>query len=126
MDRDQSSHGFAFRRGRAPVEIPIELETHGDSFVAPSMNIGLGGLFVASGRRFEIGDRFSLRFALPDQPRAIAVAGEVRWLCQRQGQIVGMGLKFVRLSVMAAATIQEFLRRFDDDRTPSDPPTSLE
>ena len=41
---DQSSTGFAFRRGRAPVEISVDLELFGESFVATSVNIGIGGL----------------------------------------------------------------------------------
>jgi uncharacterized protein (TIGR02266 family) len=123
MGPDRTSHGFAFRRGRAPVEIPIDVQASRDSFVATSSNIGLGGLFVTSERPFEIGDQFNLRFTLPDQPLAIAVGAEVRWLHQEPGRTSGIGLRFVRLPVLAAAAIQEFLRGFDDDLTPSGPST---
>jgi uncharacterized protein (TIGR02266 family) len=123
MVRDQTSYGFAFRRGRAQVEVPIDFETYGDAFLATSINIGLGGLFVASERRFAIGDRFDLRFTLPDQPLPIAVGAEVRWLHQDQGRVLGMGLRFVRLPIPAATAIQEFLRRSDEDLTPSGPST---
>jgi uncharacterized protein (TIGR02266 family) len=121
MVRDQTSYGFAFRRGRAAVEIPIDFETYGDSFVATAINIGLGGLFVASDRRFETGDQFKLRFTLPDQPVAITVGAEVRWLHRDQGRVLGMGLRFVRLPIAGAVAIQEFLRNSDDDLTPAEP-----
>jgi uncharacterized protein (TIGR02266 family) len=112
---DQSSPGFAFRRGRAPVEIPVEVELSGESFVATSVNISLGGLFVATDRRFRIGDLLNLHFTLPDQAQEIAVAGEVQWLYGRQGRTLGMGLRFVGLPTEAALAIQEFLRQFDGD-----------
>jgi uncharacterized protein (TIGR02266 family) len=118
---DRRTHGFALRRGRAALEIPIDFETIGDSFVATAVNIGLGGLFVASDRRFQIGDRFDLTFTLPDQPLQIAVGAEVRWLQKEEGRALGMGLRFVHLSIAGAAAIQEFLREFDEDLTPSGP-----
>lgn len=105
------------------MEIPIDVEASEGAFVARSLNIGLGGLFVTSERRFEVGDRFNLRFTLPDQRLAIAVGAEVRWLHQEQGRTPGLGLRFVRLPIVAAAAIQEFLRGFDDDLTPSGPST---
>jgi uncharacterized protein (TIGR02266 family) len=123
MDSGGSSHAFAGRRGRAAAEIPIGFETGGDSFVATSSNIGVGGLFVVTDRRFEIGDRFHLCFTLPDQPLAIAVAAEVRWLRQDQGRALGMGLRFVKIPIMAAAAIEEFLRASEEDLTPSGPST---
>jgi uncharacterized protein (TIGR02266 family) len=112
---DQSSPGFAFRRGRAPLEIPVDLELSGESFVARSVNIGLGGLFVATDRRFHIGDRFNLRFTLPDQAQPIGVAAEVQWLYGHQGRALGVGLRFVGLLPAAAEAIREFLRSFDND-----------
>ena len=50
MGMDRSSPGFAFMKGRAPVGIPVDLERLGESFAATSVNIGLGGLFVATDR----------------------------------------------------------------------------
>jgi uncharacterized protein (TIGR02266 family) len=111
MERDSSSPGFAFRGGRAPVEIRVDLELRGDSFVAVSVNIGLGGLFVATDRKLELGDRLGLRFTLPGQAQPIAVAGQVQWLYGHQGRALGVGLQFVGLPALAADAIQEFLRR---------------
>lgn len=115
MNTARSSPGFAFRRGRAPVEIPVDLERLGESFIATSVNIGLGGLFLATDRRFGIGDRINLRFTLPGQAHWIAMAAEVQWLYGHQGRALGMGLRFVDLPTVAAAAIQEFLRKVDDD-----------
>jgi uncharacterized protein (TIGR02266 family) len=114
---DQSSPGFEFRRGRAPVEIPVDIDLLGESFVATSVNIGLGGLFVTTDRRFHIGDRFNLRFTLPGEAQPIGVAAEVQWLYGHQGRALGVGVRFIGLSTVAAVAIQEFLRQFDDDLT---------
>jgi uncharacterized protein (TIGR02266 family) len=111
---DRGSPGFAFRKGRVPVEVPVELEVARQSFVATSVNVALGGLFVATDRRFHIGDRFDLRFTLPGQAQPIAVAGEVQWLYGHQGQALGMGLRFVGLPVAAATAIEEFLRKAEN------------
>ncbi len=98
------------------------MELLGESFVATSVNIGLGGLFVATDRRFRIGARFNLRFTLPSQTQPIGVAAEVQWLYGHQGRALGVGLRFVSLPTVAAVAIQDFLREFDDDHTPVDPP----
>jgi len=111
---DRSSPGFALRRGRVPLEVPVDVEFFGESFPASSVNIGLGGLFVATERRFEIGSRCNLRFALPGQAEAIALGAEVQWLYGHQGRALGMGLRFVDLPTVAAVAIQAFLRQFDE------------
>jgi uncharacterized protein (TIGR02266 family) len=113
---DRGSPGFAFRKGRAPVEVPVDLELSGQSFVATSANVGVGGLFVATDRRFHIGDQVNLRFTLPGQAQPIAVTGEVQWLYGHQGRAMGMGLRFIDLPVAAATAIEEYLRQADPQR----------
>jgi uncharacterized protein (TIGR02266 family) len=120
MTGHRSSPGFASRSGRAHLEIAIDCEMRGESFVATSMNIGIGGLFVATNRRFELGERINLRFRLPGQSHAIAVTGEVKWLRQVEGRTLGIGLRFMGLTILAAAAIQEFLCKMSDDESPSD------
>jgi uncharacterized protein (TIGR02266 family) len=114
---DRSSPGFVFRRGRAPVEVAVEVDLRGESLVARSVNIGLGGLFVATERRFRIGEHLTLRFTLPGGAQPISVAAEVQWLYGHQGRMLGAGLRFVDLAAAAALAIQEFLRKCDDDLT---------
>lgn len=120
MNGQRSSRGFAYRSGRAEVEIAIDCEMRGESFVATSMNIGLGGLFVVTDRRLEVGDRINLRFQLPDQPRPIAVTAEVKWLRRDQGRTLGVGLRFIGVTILAAAAIQELLCKREDDLSRSD------
>jgi uncharacterized protein (TIGR02266 family) len=117
MSKGRRALGFAFRSGRAPAEIPIDFQRYGESFVATSINIGLGGLFVTTDRRFEVGERVNLRFSFRDQALSIAAEAEVRWIHQDQGEAVGVGLRFVRLPAAAVAAIREFLRSIDDDLT---------
>jgi len=99
------------------VEIPVELELSGESLVATSVNIGLGGLFVATDRRFRMAERLNLRFTLPGQAQPIAVAADVQWLYGHQGRALGVGLRFVDLQAAAATVIQDFLRQLDVDVT---------
>ena len=47
---DRSLPGFTLRRGRVPLEVPVDVEFFCESFPASSVNIGLGGLFVATDR----------------------------------------------------------------------------
>ena len=110
---DRSSPGFAFRKGRVPLEIRVDLERLGEPFGATSVNIGIGGLFVATDRKLRIGDSLTLRFTLPGQALLIAVAAEVQWLYGHQGRALGMGLRFVGLPAVAEVAIQEFLRGYD-------------
>jgi len=82
------------------------------------VNVGLGGLFLATDRTFRIGDRLNLRFTLPGQTQPIGVAAEVQWLYGHQGRALGVGLRFVSLPPVATVAIQDFLRKFDGDVAP--------
>ncbi len=106
---------FAWRSGRADVELPVEVATEGGSFAAACKNIGTGGLFVATDRLCQVGARLSLRLQLPQQPTPISVGAEVRWT--RPGDPVapevrppGMGLRFVNPPVNALVLIHELLQ----------------
>jgi len=115
---------FAYRPGRADIEMRVDLRTDDDSFVGVSGNIGTGGVFVTTDRACQVGQRVALKFALPELARPIAVAAEVRWTREErslnsEGRISGMGLRFVDLPVGAFILIQELLRSQDEDATPS-------
>jgi uncharacterized protein (TIGR02266 family) len=111
---------FSFRSGRGDVEMPVQLKTDSESFVGTSKNIGVGGLFVATERPFQVGDRLAIEFSLPELDRLVSVAAEVRWIRDAApGGSAGIGLRFVRLPIVSAIAIQEYVRRQDDDLTPS-------
>lgn len=111
---------FGFRSGRADVEMPVQIKTSSDSFVGTSKNIGVGGLYVATQRPFQVGDRLAVEFALPELDRVVSVDAEVRWIrAAAPPSAPGIGLRFIRLPIVSAIAIQEFVRRQDDDLTPS-------
>ncbi len=109
---------FAWRSGRAEVELAVDLEASGASFVGTSKNIGIGGLFVATDRSFQVGDRLNVQFSLPDPAQSVSVGAEVRWIQTGAAGPSGVGLRFLKLPIVSAIYIQEFLRRQDDDLTP--------
>jgi uncharacterized protein (TIGR02266 family) len=110
---------FSFRSGRTEVETAVQMKTDGDSFVGTSKNIGVGGLFVATERPFQVGDRLAVEFSLPDLDRVVSVGAEVRWTRPAETGSAGIGVRFIRLPIVSAIAIQEYVRRQDDDLTPS-------
>ena len=109
----------AIRSGRANVEMPVQVKTDADSFVGTSKNIGVGGLFVATDQPFRVGDRLAVEFSLPELDRVVSVGAEVRWIRPAETGSAGIGVRFIRLAIVSAIAIQEFVRRQDDDLTPS-------
>jgi uncharacterized protein (TIGR02266 family) len=110
---------FGFRSGRAEVEMPVQLKTAADSFVGTSKNIGVGGLFVATDQTFQVGDRLAIEFSLPELDRLVSVGAEVRWTRPAETGAGGIGVRFIRLPIVSAIAIQEYVRRQDDDLTPT-------
>jgi uncharacterized protein (TIGR02266 family) len=110
---------FAFRSGRAELEMPVQMKADADSLVGTSKNIGVGGLFVATERPFRVGDRLAVQFSLPELDRTVSVDAEVRWIRGAAAGAAGIGLRFVRLPLVSAIAIQEYVRRQDDDLTPT-------
>jgi uncharacterized protein (TIGR02266 family) len=115
---------FDWRSGRAEIEMAVGLEAGGASTSGTSKNIGIGGLFVTTDRSFQVGDRLTVQFSLPDPAQSVSVGAEVRWIRAAQDQVgsspvtSGVGLRFIKLPIVSAIYIQEFLRRQDDDLTP--------
>ncbi len=114
---------LTYRPTRLALEVPVSVASDGGSTVAHLKNIGPGGLFLASDRRHEVGERLALTFKLPAQGVAISVAAEVRWVQLAGDHGPGAGLCFLGLSLEATIAIQEFRRRHDEDLTPSWPST---
>jgi uncharacterized protein (TIGR02266 family) len=110
---------FAFRSGRTDVETPVQAKTETESFVGTSKNIGVGGLFIATERPFQIGERMAIEFSLPEIDRTVSVSAEVRWIREPARGAAGIGLRFIRLPIASAIAIQEYVRRRDDDLTPT-------
>lgn len=112
---------FALRSGRGSTELPMDVKTDAGSFLAVLKNLGRGGLFIATDRRLEVGDRVGIRFTLPDLGGSISAVAEVRWISDGEARPSGLGVRFVNLPIDAEIAIRDLLRKQDEDLTPSGP-----
>ena len=102
---------FANRPGRAEIELRVDVKVADEFFATTSKNIGTGGLFLATDRRLQVGDRVELELTLPHHLQPMSVAAEVRWTRQGDGgPEPGVGLRFVNLPLGATIGIHELLR----------------
>src|SRR4051812_41415235 len=86
------------RSGRAPVEIPVEMQGGGASWIGVTSNLSRGGAFSATRSPRSTGERVSLRLSAPGKAVPLSVAAEVRWHRPRAdpaGQPAGIGVSFV-------------------------------
>ncbi len=108
---------FARRSGRSELEVSVDLVSSDDRYAAVTKNLGSGGVFVASPRVLQVGDRVKLSFSLPGVTDPINVEAAVRWIrtptSSERAQDGGMGMQFVNLSLDTSIVIQRFLRDKD-------------
>jgi uncharacterized protein (TIGR02266 family) len=106
---------FVSRQGRIDLRVPVVFGLGGEHAIAETRNVGLGGTFIPTREPPPLGQPVSLRLALPDWDESLVVSGEVRWARgaddsgQPQG-VPGMGIKFVKLSLYGAATLDSLVR----------------
>lgn len=103
---------------RYDLEVKVDLESDHNFYTGLTQNISAGGLFIATHHLRRIGDRITLKFALPGTDQTVAVETEVRWIrenssLQRVDGATGMGVRFINLSPEAAAAITAFLQSRD-------------
>ena len=93
------------------------MESDHNFYTGLTQDISTGGLFVATHRLRQVGDRITVTFTLPGRTERIAVETEVRWIRSlphpSADAPVGMGLRFVNLTVEARGAIASFLRHRD-------------
>ncbi len=111
------------RSRRVPIAIKLRLRESGTDVSASfdCRDISEGGVFVRSSLLWDPGERFELRFTLPDAEREIRVNGEVvraedRYLlfpdlADRQPPAPGMGIRFLDLTDEDRRLIRQFLER---------------
>ena len=71
-----------------------------------------GGLFIATNKRFNVGDDVFLLLTLMDEPEKIPVAGKVIWLTPRGAQgnrATGIGVQFSKKNELAKDKIETYL-----------------
>lgn len=72
----------------------------GDVLQADTVNLGPGGMFVATDKAFDIGDRFICRIDLGEPYKPVLSGAEVRWLNQTSDHR-GMGVRFLDIAEAA-------------------------
>jgi uncharacterized protein (TIGR02266 family) len=112
------------RNRRIEMEVEIGMESDHNFYTGLTRDISSGGIFVATGVTYEVGDKVHIRFSLPGRADPIDVEAQVRWVRDprtvRTDGPEGMGLKFLDLTPEARAAIAEFLDQrdslfYDDD-----------
>jgi hypothetical protein len=103
------------RPGRIDLRVPSLLRLPGESVTCETRNIGLGGILVVAHQTALVGQRVSLELTLPGWDEPVVLGGEVRWIgVSDEGHhcegFPGIGLRFVKLSLYAAAAIDKLVR----------------
>ena len=71
-----------------------------------------GGLFIATNRKFDLGDDVFLLMSLMDEPEKIPVAGKVIWITPKGAQgnrASGIGVQFEKKNDLARDKIETYL-----------------
>jgi uncharacterized protein (TIGR02266 family) len=105
------------RRGRAGVEIPLDLDDGGSEVAAAfTSNLSADGAFVATRRALSVGELVTLRFAFPGYRVPVVVRAEVRWIrAVGEGRRhAGAGVRFINPSIAAAVSIDALLQTSGD------------
>ena len=72
----------------------------GEVVTADTVNLGSGGMYVATDRRFGVGDRFICQIDLGDEYKPVLSGAEVRWLDEAKSKR-GMGVRFLDIAEVA-------------------------
>jgi uncharacterized protein (TIGR02266 family) len=126
ISRQGAEQNPAERRTAPRIELEVEvgLETEHNFYTGLTQDISSGGIFVATGLSYQVGERMTVRFTLPGRKDPIVADAEVRWVrdsrYMRTDSPDGVGLRFVSLPADAQASILSFLENrdslfFDDE-----------
>jgi uncharacterized protein (TIGR02266 family) len=115
ISRTGAEQNPAERRNAPRIELEVEvgLETEHNFYTGLTQDISSGGIFVATGLVYEVGERMTVRFTLPGRKEPIVADAEVRWVrdsrYMRTDSPDGVGLRFVGLPAEAQTSIKTFL-----------------
>jgi len=92
------------RRGvRLPCRINVRLTSAGVTHSGVSEDLGIGGIYVATGHPFSRGEELLLSFALPGCEAPIEARGVVAWVNRRDIPVKpalspGIGIEFIKIT----------------------------
>jgi len=81
---------------RTQVRLQVFFATRDEFVAAFTVDLGVGGLFIATEQLLAAGERLYLQFNLPGTDRLIEAEAEVRWT-KTDGQTPGMGVRFLAM-----------------------------
>lgn len=105
------------REPRVPCQALVVFRHSGESSYGICHDLSPGGIFVASSRRVQIGDRVQLSLVLPAGPdQVLEVLGRVAWLNpgpiqQSENLPHGFGVEFLEFAAGCSALLTSYLRR---------------
>jgi len=99
---------------RIPLRLQVEYADVEDFLIDYTANVSLGGMFIATDSPFDLGTRFKLRFALPQQHAPVEAVAVVTWVEDGDlGRVAGMGVRFSDIDPDHQAAIQSLLDGWD-------------
>lgn len=103
---------------RVDVELSVTVESESNFFNGFSENISEGGLFIATHDYKPVGERVTIRVALPDDGETIVVDCAVCWVREYNPEIPhmtpGMGVRFLNLSPWDTERVEDFCASLRD------------
>lgn len=105
------------RETRVPCQALVVFRYNGESSYGTCQDISPGGVFVASSRRMQVGDRINLSLVLPGGPDQILQAnGRIAWLNpgpnqQSEDLPPGFGVEFLEFAAGCSTLLTNYLRR---------------
>lgn len=110
MKRPKIPNRRLFTRRDFRTDVVFEDEYGDGLFYVESLDISMGGIFLASDIPVKIGTLLFLSVSLPPHKRPVRFTGEVVRIAKPGSQLVqGMGIRFVGLSETAQKRLEEFL-----------------
>ncbi|MFT5434082.1 MAG: hypothetical protein ACI9OJ_004795, partial [Myxococcota bacterium] len=107
-----SETGRRFRR--IELSVAVDFGTDHNFFAGQTENLGVGGLFIATNNLLQAGRIVRLRLALPDEG-TLEIDGEVAWRRPEPDDEgpMGLGIRFMELTVTTREAIEAFVHRRD-------------
>ncbi len=90
----------------------MKVDTAKDVFFGYAKNISASGLFIPTVNPKNVGERFNLKFKLPNSDKEIVVLAEVVWnreYSESEEFEPGMGIKFIQIPDEDAELIRKFV-----------------
>jgi uncharacterized protein (TIGR02266 family) len=93
-------------------KVPVDVTYEGKAYGASTLNISLGGMFIATEQALPFGAKVQLKFRVPTQTEPIEVEGQVRWSgATDDSNGRGIGVRFEGLRARDVWALNKFFDR---------------